>query len=258
MGQRLCAMANDEVWDEQFHDLQKKVITAQLELLAFRREHENEVLSLIPQLEAKEAALDEAQRTLATTQEKTTAKADKLKVLNAELSEVQLALLQTEKEHKSKQKKLTRLREGHEANELAASETRLKNESMRNELKSHNRTLATKQTELIGYRHEIYTLKQSINQMRGEDLEELDAEELKELQSNIKKALSGVEEQESDWVAKQLEYFESEIQFALAEEDFAKAGEMKKKRDELRESEGIPISPKGKARAIDPDDDDEL
>jgi len=248
-------MAGLEDWDEAFHTFQKKLITVQRELLTIRRAHENEVLGMESELVEKDTALDEAERSLKALTNKTMDKADKLKSLNSELSEVQGVLLQTQRQHNAKVKQLSKIRKSTEVQNSSTSEMRLDNEAKRNELKSHNRHLATKQTELIGYRHEIYVMKQHIDHLNGEDLEDLDLDELKELAAQMEIADKAVDDYGQDWVEKQLEYYESEIQFALAEEDFVKAGEMKKARDELRAAEGIPMSPTGKAgEALDDDD----
>lgn len=248
-------MAGLEDWDEAFHTFQKKLITVQRELLAIRRAHETEVLGMEYELVEKDTALDEAERTLRALTEKTMEKADKLKSLNAELSEVQGVLLQTQRQHNSKVKLLNKIRKSTEVQQSSSSEKRLENEASRNELKSHNRHLATKQTELIGYRHEIYVLKQHIGHLNGQELEDLDLEELKDLAEKMEAADSAVDEYSQDWVMKQLEYYESEIQFALAEEDFVKAAEMKKIRDGLKAAEGMPMSPTGKGGETLDDDD---
>jgi len=248
-----CPVTMDD-WDEAFHAFQVKLITVQRELLNIRRTHEHEVLGMEAEMETTDAELDEAERTLKAMTEKTMEKADKLKSLNSELSEVQGVLLQTQKQHNSKVKQLNKLRKICEEQSQSSSEKRLDNEAKRNELKTHNRHLATKQTELIGYRHEIYVLKQHIGHMQGEELEDLDLEELEELLAKVEHADAAVDTQEADWVTKQLEYFESEIQFALADEDFEKANDMKKQRDALREAEGIAASPT-KGEALEDDDD---
>lgn len=247
-------------WDAAFHAFTVKCIKVQRELLAIRRQHETEVVSLEEEVENKNAALDEAQRSLEGMLEKSVDRKDKIQALNAELSEVQTVLLQTQREHNKRAKKLETLRKSSEAVSTQASEDRLANEAKRNELKNQNKALAARQTELIGYRHEAYTTSQYKEQLAGEELEDLDLEELKELLLKAERAESLVAEQEADWVSKQLDYFDSEIQFALAEEDFERAAVLKKDRNALRESEGIPMSPTGKAgveeEEIELDDDD--
>merc|ERR1711998_101050 len=215
------AMGMDGEGDEAYHQFQIKLILTQRELLSLRRVHENEVLSMEASLEEKESLLDEAERSLHSLHDKNMEKADKLKALNAELSEVQLILLQTQKDHNKLSKKLKKSRETVSTASEKISQGNLDNEARRTELKAHNRTLAVKQTELIGHRHEMYVMRQAIGQMEGEDIGDMDLDELQELEESMTKALASVEEAQSDWLDKQLEWYESEISFALADEDYA-------------------------------------
>jgi len=249
-------------WDEAFHSFQVKTIKCQRELLSVRRSHENEVATMEEELETKTAKLDEAKLNLRALADKKMEKKDKIQALNNELSEVQGVLLQTTRQHNSKTKVLEKLRNTMESQNTQASEQRLANEAKRNEMKDHNRKLAARQTELIGYRHETYVLKQQQEHLCGSELDELSGEELQELLAQVETAHAAVAAQEADWVNKQLEYFNSEIQFALAEEDFERASDMKKQRTALQEAEGLDVaSPKGKdgeQEEIDLDDDEDL
>ena len=120
--------------------------------------------------------------------------------------------------------------------------------------------LSRRQTELIGYRHETYVLKQQHEQLKGQELDELDVAELEKLLATIEEAHGLIAAQEADWVTKQLAYYDSEIQFALAEEDFERAAVLKKQRNQLREAEGIEVgSPKSKKEEEEvPLEDDDL
>eukprot|EP00658_Telonema_sp_P-2_P005617 TRINITY_DN12109_c0_g1_i2.p1 TRINITY_DN12109_c0_g1~~TRINITY_DN12109_c0_g1_i2.p1 ORF type:complete len:183 (-),score=78.85 TRINITY_DN12109_c0_g1_i2:150-698(-) len=147
----------DDDWDEAYHTALVRYISVQKELLALRREHEQEVGAMQTELEDKEEKMVVAEKTVDALADKAGNRQEKVKQLNQELSEVQELLLETDRDHKKLSKKLSKLRSAEASRVSQISTTKLENDKMREQLKAHNRKLSGKMTELIGLRHSVYT-----------------------------------------------------------------------------------------------------
>eukprot|EP00658_Telonema_sp_P-2_P005618 TRINITY_DN12109_c0_g1_i3.p1 TRINITY_DN12109_c0_g1~~TRINITY_DN12109_c0_g1_i3.p1 ORF type:complete len:230 (-),score=88.35 TRINITY_DN12109_c0_g1_i3:35-724(-) len=148
----------DDDWDEAYHTALVRYISVQKELLALRREHEQEVGAMQTELEDKEEKMVVAEKTVDALADKAGNRQEKVKQLNQELSEVQELLLETDRDHKKLSKKLSKLRSAEASRVSQISTTKLENDKMREQLKAHNRKLSGKMTELIGLRHSVYTV----------------------------------------------------------------------------------------------------
>merc|ERR1712166_345381 len=223
----LACTDNGDEWDDAYHGSLVKYITTQRQLLALRRQHEDEVGSMHKTLKEKTLQLDSAEKTVASLADKDANKADKMAQLNQELTDVQELLLETETKHKKLSDKRDKMRAISTKSESKSSDMKLQNDKMREELKAHNRKLAVKQTDLIGRRHQVHLAKEQSSYAQGEDLEDLEDDEKEELKAKLELGLSKVEEFMGEYVEKRRAYLTEAMAAAAKDMDFEKAAECK-------------------------------